>query len=102
MSTLTPTDHATMRMAQRSIKIEDSDLIELIGTEVDDGYLVRDQDYQQVEREIKKLLERVRRIRGKRLIVANGRIVTAYHASERCQRRLLRNAHERDLCDYNE
>ena len=51
MNTLMLTDHATVRMAQRGIKIKDFDLIALIGTPVDDGYLVRDQDCQGLERD---------------------------------------------------
>jgi hypothetical protein len=40
MSTLVLTGHAAMRMAQRSIKLQDAELIALIGTQVEDGYLV--------------------------------------------------------------
>jgi hypothetical protein len=87
----------TIRFGSRVIK--DSELIALIGTEVDDGYLVLAKDCQEIERILKEFLERVRRVHGKRLVVANGQIVTAYHASRRYQRRLLRNAHECDLCE---
>src|SRR5438309_1728866 len=97
MKTLMLTSHAAARMAQRCIKVNDSELIALIGTEVEDGYLVRTKDCQEVERVLKNFLAQVWRLRGKRLVVANGRIVTAYHASPRYQRRLLRNAHECDL-----
>jgi len=76
MSTLTLTNHAAVRMAQRGIIPKDSELIVLIGTEVDDGYLVRDKDYQEVEHALKHFLQRCRRIVGKRLIVKNDRIVT--------------------------
>lgn len=99
MNALMLTDHAAVRMAQRSIKNKDADLIALIGTEVNDGYLVTNQDYQKVERGLKKILESCRRVRGKRLVVAHGQIVTAYHASRRDERRLLRNAHENDFCE---
>jgi hypothetical protein len=98
MNGLALTTHAAVRMAQRGVNLKDSDLIVLIGTEVDDGYLVRSKDYQEVERMLKKLLQRLRRVVGKRLVVAEDRIVTAYHASESCHRKLLRSAHERDLC----
>src|SRR5262245_44321401 len=98
MNSLILTGHAAMRMAQRSIKYRDAELIALIGTEVDDGYLVRVKDYQEVERQLKELLQRLRHIVGKRLIVVDGRIVTAYQASRTYQRRLLRNARESDLC----
>jgi hypothetical protein len=65
-----------MRIAQRSIKLQDAELIALIGTQVDDGYLVRTKDLQRIESELKKLLQRLRRIVGKRLIVDSGQIVT--------------------------
>jgi hypothetical protein len=86
-------------MAQRGLSIKDAELIALIGTKVTDGFLVRAQDCQQIERELKGLINRVRRLQGKRLVVANGRIVTAYRASQWNERRLLRSAQERDLHD---
>jgi len=97
MSTLILTGHAAMQMAQRSISLKDAELIVLIGTEVDDGYLVLEKDYQEVERHIKQFLDRCFRMVGKRLIIADGRIVTTYHPSKKHLRRLLRNAHESDL-----
>ena len=97
MNSLILTGHAAMRMAQRSIKYRDAELIALIGTEVHDGYLVRVKDYQEVDRQLKLLLDRLRRIVGKRLIVADGKIVTAYHTSRNFQRRLLRNSRKSGL-----
>ena len=99
MLALKATDHARERMAQRSFADGDAELIAMIGTVVSDGYLVRAKDCQAVERKIKRLLQRIRRLRGKRLIVEDGRIVTAYHASRREERRLMRYAHECDLKD---
>ena len=96
MNKLALTSHAAVRIAQRGLNLKDSELILLIGTEVADGYLVRDKDYQEVERMLKELLQRFRHVVGKRLILAEGRIVTAYHASGACKRKLLRNAHERN------
>ncbi len=97
MSALPLTAHAMVRMAQRGIRIEESDLIVQFGTPVDDGFLFREEDCQALESEMKMWLERIKRLRGKRLVVANGQIVTAYHATKRQRRRLLRYAHERDL-----
>jgi len=98
MNTLALTGHAAVRMAQRNIKIKDAELITLIGTEVEDGYFVRTKDGLELERFLSDLLERIKRIRGKRLVVANGTIVTAYRPSKRYQRQLLRSAHECDYC----
>jgi hypothetical protein len=97
MSKLAITTHAAVRMAQRGVTLKDSELIVLIGTEIDDGYLVRNKDFQEAERMLKELLQRLKRVVGKRLVVADGRIVTPYHASRTCQRQLLRNAPERDI-----
>jgi hypothetical protein len=93
------TQHAALRMAQRGIAMKDAELIALVGTKIDDGYLVLSKDCQEVERELKGLLERVRRLRGKRLVIADGRIVTAYHSSRRQERRLLRHSYECDLSE---
>jgi hypothetical protein len=92
VTTLSLTRHAALRLAQRSIRLKDAELIALVGTEVEDGYLVRAKDYQEIEAEIKGLLQRLRRTIGKRLIVADGQIVTVYHASKRQHRRLVRSA----------
>jgi hypothetical protein len=61
---------------------------------VEGGYLVREEDYHEVERTLKQLLNRFRFLVGKRLVVADGAIVTAYHAPPRQHRRLLRRFSE--------
>ncbi len=66
-------------------------------TEVEGGYLVLDKDYKELERQLKGLLQRLRRVIGKRLVLDGGRVLTAYHASGRQRRRLMRKASERDL-----
>lgn len=99
MNALTVTIHAAARMAQRGIMPKDAELIVLIGTEVDDGYLVREKDYRDFEHAMKCLLRRFQRMVGKRLVVENGRIVTAYHPSRKYERRLLRDARAGNLCE---
>lgn len=91
MATLSITSHAFSRMAQRGIHSDDLDLILALGTEVDDGVLVRRKDVAVVEREMKAILKCLRRIEGKRLVVANGHLVTAFHATDREQSRLLKS-----------
>jgi hypothetical protein len=97
MSYFMVTDHAAVRMAQRGISLGDIELAALIGIEVDGGYLVLAKNCKKLESELKTLLNRVRRLEGRRLISAGGRIVTTYHASKRQARRLLRGTPERDL-----
>ena len=92
MRMLLPTRHSEVRMAQRGFNLNDVELIMMAGTEVEDGYLMRQADYQEIERVLKKFLKHLSRLRGKRLVVATGRIVTAYHATSGHERKLLRNA----------
>jgi hypothetical protein len=99
MSALTITNHAVVRMSQRGIMPRDAELIVLIGTEVDDGYLVREKDYQEIERRLKQLLQCFRRLVGKRLVVTDGQIVTAYHSSKGYERNLLRHARNSNLAE---
>lgn len=99
MTSLTITSHAAVRMAQRGIMPKDAELIALIGSEVEDGFFVRDKDFQEIEHALKRLLQRLRCVIGKRLVVSSGRIVTAYHPGRTSQRRILRNARRRDLSE---
>ena len=99
MTDLVLTNHASVRMAQRGVSIPDAELIMLIGTEVSDGYLVRTQDFQHIEMQLNQLRDRVRRLQGKRLVVREGRIVTAYRTTRRNQRLLLQYAQDRDLSE---
>src|SRR5262249_52492667 len=99
MTDLILTEHASVRMAQRGVSIPDAELIMLVGTEVSDGYFVRTQDCQHIETQLKHLCDRVRRLQGKRLVVREGRIVTAYRTTRRNQRRLLQYAQDRDLSE---
>lgn len=91
------TRHATVRAAQRGIDGDDIDLIMMIGTEVEGGYFVRDKDCEAVERYLKHLMNRVRHLKGKRIVVADGRVVTIYHAGPKKERRLLRRVEYRNL-----
>ena len=97
MSGVQLTRHAVARLAQRAIRYDDLDLIMMIGTEVRDGYIVLERDCQAAERELKCLLNRVRRLNGKRLVAQGGHIVTAYHAGAGTKRRLVRDAEDREL-----
>jgi hypothetical protein len=93
----TLTQHALIRMAQRAIKDDDLEVIIKIGTEVEGGYLVRAKDSQALERSLKQLMQRVRRLNGKRVVVAEDKVITAYHAHRSKQRRLLRGAEQRAM-----
>jgi hypothetical protein len=84
-------------MAQRAIGIDDLELILSLGTEVEDGYLIREKDFRDFERKMKSLMAQAKRLRGKRIVVAGNEIITIYHTNQRDERRLLRRAEERNL-----
>jgi hypothetical protein len=84
------TTHGMARLSQSGIRPDDRLLILAIATQVEDGLMVTRQDYQAFECRCKKLIDQARRLVGKRLVTAEDRILTAYHASRRTQRRLLR------------
>lgn len=89
---LIPTKHGLARLRQRGITMSDLELLMLVGSGVEGGHLVLEKDYQAFERELKHVLHRARRLVGKRVVVADGRVVTAYHASRRNADRLVRRA----------
>ena len=91
------TQHAITRMAQRAVHDDDIDLVMMIGTAVEDGYLVRVRDCQAAERELKGLLQRVRRLSGLRLVVDGSQVLTAYRARQSTERRLMRRAEGREF-----
>lgn len=97
MSALSLTQHAVVRLAQRGMSANDADLIMLIGSEAPDGYMVRDHDCADIEAALKQLLNRLQRLKGKRVVVLGERLVTAYHATPKEQRRLRRRAAERGM-----
>ncbi len=89
------TGHAQMRMAQRAIRYEDIDLILRIGMEVESGFFVREKDAQAEIRRLKKEIEQMKRISGKRIVLEENLIKTVYHAGLRKEQSLIRNAEER-------
>ena len=83
--------HAVMRLAQRGFRNGDAELIMSIGTEVEGGYFVREKDVREIEKRIKSILDRLRRVAGKRLVVENGTVVTGYRPRPKKERKLLKN-----------
>ena len=71
---------------------DDLELIRWIGTEVEGGYLVREKDFQALDRELKQFRDHARKLVGKRLVEVGDRTITAYHASHNKRCRLLRGA----------
>lgn len=93
MNDLSLTTHAVTRMAQRAILPTDLDIILAFGSEVEGGILVKEKDAECAERALRNLLKRVQKMKGKRIVMADGCLVTAYHATDREQHRLTRSRH---------
>ena len=92
MTGLHLTRHAILRMSQRGVGLDDIEIVESIGTEVEGGYLVRRKDVHAFEQQLKKLGHRARRLEGQRVVVKDDAVITAYHARKCKERRLLRSA----------
>jgi hypothetical protein len=97
MTSLTLTQHATTRMAQRGFRMSDLELITLIGTDTGDGYIVRTKDIQELENLLRDIIGGLHRVRDKRVVIVDGRLVTAYQPSKCERRRLLRRTYDADF-----
>lgn len=83
MTNLSITDHALLRLAQRGFAPGDVELILALGSEVEDGILVLRRDIKAAEENLRAMLRKLKKMEGKRLVVVNGHLVTAFHASKR-------------------
>ncbi len=90
MTNLQMTLHACQRMSQRGLNASDVDLIMELGCDVPDGVLVTRKDCEEFERRARAAIARIRRLEGKRVVVSDGRLVTAYHATASEQNRLMK------------
>ena len=83
MTRLHLSNHAEIRMRQRGFRISDIDLVFNGATRVtDDAYFMSDHD---AAREIalrKREIQQIERLRGSKIIVAGGSVITLYHAAK--------------------
>jgi hypothetical protein len=97
MNALKLTNHAIQRISQRGITPCDIDLVLSLGTEVRDGYLMREKDCRARVAALKREIERIERLEGKRVVIAGECVVTTFHVKQSEDRRLIRAAAQRDL-----
>ena len=87
MTSLAITRHAEARMSQRGIRETDLDFVLAHGTEIDrDRIMLTKRDAVKAIRDLKKRIADIERLTGKVLVVAEGRLVTAYHQARRTRR----------------
>lgn len=75
------TDHAEARMRQRGFRKADVDLVLRVATRVsDDAFFLTDKDAaREIERR-RREIQQLERLRGSKLIVEGGSLITLYHA----------------------
>jgi hypothetical protein len=74
------TDHAETRMRQRGFRKADVDLVLRVATRVaDDAFFLTDKDAaREIERR-RREIQQLERLRGSKLVVEGGALVTLYH-----------------------
>lgn len=86
--------HAAVRCSQRAISARDLQLIELLGLEVPDGFLLCRRQAQQLACLLRSLAGRIEVLAGARIVTESGQVVTAYRTSTRKQKALLRHTYD--------
>ena len=90
MSNMKMTRHAEVRSAQRGIGINAIELVMSLGTEVEGGYILLRKDIEPLVHFLKREIDKLRRLEGKRIVIQRDAFVTAYHATQSDRRRLLK------------
>ena len=87
-------NHAGQRMQQRGIRERDIDLLLSCGTQIDEAsILLRDKDAaREIERR-KHEIQTLERLRGCKVVIIEGVVVTCYRASEKHLKKVLRRRH---------
>jgi hypothetical protein len=84
------TNHAVVRARQRGLRKEDVDFILRVGTDIGDGVMLTVKDAQEIITEAKRIINRAERLKNVRVVAADGKVITAFHATRRQQRYFLR------------
>ena len=87
-------NHATQRIQQRGIRERDVDLVLNCGTQIDKvSILLSDKDAaREIERR-KHEIQALERLRGCKVVIIEGVVVTCYHAHAKHLKKLLRRRH---------
>jgi len=90
------TSHGEERANQRGFRRQDIELIRRCGTPVADRkaevYVLRNKDVEQEISARKKEIQRLERMRGCKLVIADNQLVTVHHTSRKHEKTLLRRA----------
>ena len=94
MNGIAYSNHACQRMQQRGIRERDIDLLMTCGTQIDDdSILLSDKDAAREIKRRKHEIQALERLRGCRVVISEGVVVTCYHAHARHLKKVLRRRH---------
>ena len=98
MTDLIYSQHARTRMQQRGIRKADIPIILEYGTQIDDEtYFMRNRDAVREIETRKREIQTLSRLVNRKVVIRDGRVITAYPSNPSDQKRTLRRGRERGL-----
>ncbi|MYB58946.1 MAG: DUF4258 domain-containing protein [Gemmatimonadetes bacterium] len=98
MTNITYSQHARTRMQQRGIRKTDISIILACGTKIDDEtYFMRNRDANREIETRKREIQMLSRLANRKVVIRDGRIITAYPSSPADQKRTLRRGRQKGL-----
>ena len=98
MTDLIYSQHARTRMQQRGIRKADIPIILAYGTQIDDEtYFMRNRDAIREIETRKREIQALSRLVNRKVVIRDGRVITAYPSNPTDQKRTLRRGRKKGL-----
>ena len=98
MNDIIYTRHAKIRMQQRGIRESDIPIILACGTQIDDEtWLMCNRDATREIEARKREIQTLSRLANRKVVIRNGRVITAYPSNSTDQKRTLRRGRHKGL-----
>ena len=98
MTNITYSQHARTRMQQRGIRKADISIILTYGTQIDDEtYFMRNRDANREIEARKREIQTLSRLANRKVVIRDGRVITAYPSNSADQKRTLRRGRQMGL-----
>ena len=98
MTDITYSSHAETRMQQRGIRKTDIPIILACGTQVDDEtYFMSNRDANREIEARKREIQALSRLVNRKVVIRDGRVITAYPSNPSDQKRTLRRGRQKGL-----
>ena len=98
MTDIIYTRHAKTRMQQRGIRKADISIILACGTQIDDEtWLMCNRDATREIETRKREINVLQRLKNRKVVIRNGRVITAYPSNSADQKRTLRRGRQKGL-----